>query len=252
MNNTATGGKNIQTVLPVADAKGAYEIRLVSPSAPDHQHHAFSSSSAKRKRTPLPHLGRSYGGRRMRYRWRDQLKPWQVHMLHDADAVATQLGFPLNIFVTANYHGTFAGGAAMATTFRKAMKRMVQWLRDNGVPVAYVFVHENPNDAKPNTHILLHLPASRRLRSIFRQRINGWFDALDGGVKVEARNDAGRLAKGIGTRLQYMAKGADYLTCRRYRGYRAKGGQGPIPFKRAGVSELLLRKPQLLDQAVAA
>lgn len=243
MNNVATGGKNLQTVYAVDSARTACEIRLVSPSAPDHQHQPLFSSLAKRQRTP------SYGGRAMRYRWVDDLKPWQADMLHEADAVAKQLGLPLDLFVTVNYHGTFPGGAAMASTFKAGLKRMCQWLRDHGSPVAWVYVHENPQDEKPNSHLLVHVP--RRLRRSFKAKICNWFQALDGGVKAEARNDAGRRARGLGTRLNYMHKGADDLTCRRYGGRRTKGGQGPIPIKRAGVAQLLRKAafPQVMGAA---
>lgn len=230
MNGIGTGGKNLQTVCAVASAKLACEIRLVSPSAPHNEHHALFSSLAERKRTP-------YGGRAMRYRWVDNLKPWQADMLHEADMVTKQLGFPLELFVTINYHGTFPGGAAMASTFKAGLKRMCQWLRDNGLPIAWVYAHENPHDEKPNTHLLVHVPP--RLRRAFKAKVGNWFHALDGGVKAEARNDASRRARGLGTRLNYMHKGADDLTCRRHGGRRAKGGQGPIPFKRAGVAQLL-------------
>ena len=245
MNGTATGGKNLQTPEHADNLKRGYEIRLVSPSAPDHHHHPLFSSLAKRQRTPVsslaaqpkPRTARNYGGRSMRYRWLDDLKPWQVHMLHQADAVASALGLPLNTFATVNYHGTFPGGAAMASTFRLGVKRMCQWLRDNGTRAAYVYTHENPGDERPNSHLLVHVPA--HLRRAFKAKAGAWFDALDGGVKVDPRNDTQRRAKGHGTRLAYMCKGADDLTCRRYGGRRAKGGQGPITFKRAGVAQLL-------------
>ena len=243
MNNTATTGKNLQTPELGEMSKGAYEIRLVSPSAPHHQHHAYISSSAPRQRMPVPasqpqpRTARNYGPRRLRYRWVDDLKPWQVRMLHDADEMAKQLGLPLNTFVTVNYHGTFPGGAAMASTFKKAMKRMCQWLRDHGVPIAYIYTHENPDDAKPNTHVLVHVPP--KLVRTFMGKAGDWFDALDGGVDVQPRNDAQRLAQGKTTRMQYMGKGAPDLVCRNYGGRRAAGGQGPIDFKRAGVSQLL-------------
>ena len=252
MNGMATGGKNLQTVLAVAEVKGAYEMGLISPSVPNAEHHPLFSSLAQRQRTPVPvpleappkpRTARNYGPRRLRYRCLKALKPWQVHMLHEADAVASQLGLPLNTFVTVFYAATFAGSAAMALTFAKAMKRMGQWLRDNGVRFAWCFVHENPADLKPNSHVLVHVPP--RLLPTFKARAGEWFDALDGGAKVEARNDTQRLAKGLPGRLQYMAKGADDFTCRRYGGRRAKGGQGPIPFKRAGVAQCLCRKPAI-------
>ena len=247
MNSTATGGKNLHTVFAVGEGKGAYEMGLISPAVPDLNHHPLFSSLAQRQLTPVPEpssahavtprTARNYGGRSIRYRWDEQLKPWQVHMLHEADAVASQLGLPLNAFLTVNYHGTFAGSAAMRATFALGMKRMCQWLRNNGVPAAYVYTHENPGDEKPNSHVLVHVPP--RILIALKKRAGEWFDALDGGVQVDPRNDTQRRAKGQGTRLAYMCKGADDFTCRRYGGRRAKGGQGPITFKRAGVAQLL-------------
>lgn len=52
----------------------------------------------------------------------------------------------------------------------------------------------------------MHVPA--QLIRAFKAKCSDWFDALDGGVKVDPRNDVQRPAKGLGTRLQYMAKGA--------------------------------------------
>jgi len=258
MNGVATGGKNLRRPERGEKAKGAYEIRGVSPSSTERQHNALISSLAKRQRAQVGYLGggvvqtikttlpasagksreaRNYGGRKLRYRWQEYLKPWQAFMLHQADFRAAQLGLPLNIFATINYHGTFAGGAAMASTFKRGMKRMGQWFRSHGVPFLYIYVHENPRDEKPNSHVLVHVPA--QLIRAFKAKCSDWFDALDGGVKVDPRNDVQRPAKGLGTRLQYMAKGAPELVCRRYGGRRSKGGQGPIGIKRAGVSELL-------------
>ncbi len=176
MNGMATSGKNFQTVFAVAEVKGAYEMGLFSPAAPDQQHHALFSSLAARQRVhvlPLQPAGssrpaRNYGGRKLRY------------------------------------------------------------------------THENPGDERPNTHVLVHVPA--HLMRAFKAKAGDWFDALDGGVKVDPRNDAQRRAKGLGTRLGYMCKGADALTCRRYGGHRAKGGQGPISIKRAGVAQLLSKQ----------
>lgn len=251
MNSMATSGKNLRKPELGVIAQRGHETRAVAPSAPDHEHHALFSSLCEAKRTPVSslqqHVGasreaRNYGGRKLRYRWVDDLKPWQVHMLHEADFRAAQLGYPLNIFITINHHGTFAGGAAMASTFARGMKRMTQWLRSNGLPAAYVYVHENPGDEKPNSHVLVYVPA--HLIRPFKAKVDGWYGALDGGVKVDPRNDAQRRAKGLGTRLQYMAKGAPDFTCRNYGGRRARGGQGPITIKRAGVSQFL-SKPVL-------
>lgn len=247
MNGMATGGKNLQTVFAVEDAKGAYEKGLLSPSAPHNDNRPLFSSLATAKQGPIP--SRSYGPRSLRYRWVDGLKPWQVHMLHAADAVALQLGLPLNTFLTVYWEATSPGGAAMASTFRLGMKRMAQWLRDNGVQPAFVYVHENPGDAKPNSHVLVHVPA--KLNRAFKAKAGDWFQALDGGVQVDPRNDAQRRAKGLGTRLQYMAKGAPDPVCRVYGGRRAAGGQGPVSIKRAGVAQCLRPKAVIIERAAA-
>jgi len=251
MNGMATDGKNLQTGFAVEKGKGAYETGPASPSSPHGNITPLISSLTKHQRTPVsvlsvaqpqPRTARNYGGRKLRYRLLEDLKPWQVHQLHEADAVASQLGFQLNIFVTINWHGTFPGGAAMASTFKRGMKRMGQWFRDNGSRAAFVYVHENPDDEKPNSHLLVHVP--KHLRRRFETIAGTWFDALDGGVDVQLRNDAQRRAQGKTTRLQYMAKGAPYVVCRYYKGYRAKGGQGPIAIKRAGVAQCLRGKPE--------
>ncbi len=147
------------------------------------------------------------------------------------------LGFPLNTFVTIFWEATSPSSASMPSTFRRGLKRMAQWLRDNGTRSAFVYVHENPHGAKLNSHLLVHVP--KHLRRAFDAKAPDWFDALDGGVKVQPRNDDKRAAKSLGTRLAYMCKGADDFTCRRYGGRRARGGQGPITVKRAGVSQFL-------------
>jgi hypothetical protein len=39
-----------------------------------------------------------------------------------------------------------------------------------------------------------------------------------------------------------MSKGAQFLTCRKYGGYRARGGQGRIEVKRSGTAQCLRRR----------
>ena len=250
MNRVATHGKKLQTDFAVEKGKGAYEMGLASTSSLHNGNTALIYSLAQRKlMQSQPSSGsltsrtaRNYGGRRLRYRWIDGLKPWQVHQLHAADAMAEQQGLPLNTFISIFWEATFPGAASMPLTFRLGMKRMAQWFRDNGIRNAFVYVHENPDDAKLNSHILVHVP--KHLRRAFKAKAGDWFQGLDGGVQVDPRNDADRIAKGLGTRLQYMAKGADDITCRFYGGRRAKGGQGPIVIKRAGVAQCLTGKPE--------
>lgn len=257
MNNAATSGKNLQTVFYEANKERGNEMKAAALSQPNVAPQPVLYSLATRQRWPsLPSnngfthnpyfsAGRlrshehkaSYGNRKLRYRWLENLKPWQVHQLHVADSIAKSIGFPLTTFVTIFWAATFPGQAAMASTFRRGMKRMCQWLRDNGVKrCAFVYIHENPGDERLNSHMLVHVPS--RLRSAFNTRVGNWFNAMDGGVQAEPRNDTQRREG----RLQYMAKGADDFTCRRYGGRRAKGGQGPISIKRSGVAQCLRPK----------
>ena len=115
---------------------------------------------------------------------------------------------------------------------------MAQWLRDNRVPVAWIYVHENPasklGDAIPNSHLLVHVPAKHKLA--FKTKLPDWFDAnADGAVKVDPRMKANYF--GPDKRLSYMAKGADDFTCWRYGGRRKPGGQGEVLCKRSGCSQ---------------
>ena len=93
-----TSGKNVQKGFPALKPKEAYEIKGASTLTPNADHISLFSSSAPRQRVP-----RNYGPRRMRYRWVDNLKPWQVRMLYDADEIAAHIGLPLNTFMTINY-----------------------------------------------------------------------------------------------------------------------------------------------------
>lgn len=232
-------GKNLQTINPGDGRLRAYETKQVSVSPAPIPLHPYISSYAQQQRSSS--LGRDYGGRSTRYRDTENLKPWQLDMLHSADRRASEIGLPLNQFVSINHHCTDPGPAAMAATFALGIKRMGQWFRDNGYPAAFCYVHENPDGIKPNTHILIHVP--RRLLAAFKARVDGWFQiSLDGGIDVAPRNDAWRAANGKTTRLQYMGKAAPQKASERYGGWRKKGGQGPIPFKRAGASECLSSK----------
>lgn len=234
MNAPATVGKNVQTA---TTAKKAREIRAVSPSAPNPEQPVHYISSARRN--PLA----KYGGRASRYRHLDILKPWQVYDLHVADTNAGRLGVPLNTFITISWGATFDGEAHMPRNFRRGVKRMSQWLRDNGIKVAWLYVHENPGDMRLNSHLLAHVPVS--LRKCFCELAPVWFGTMDSGIRVEPRCYPGIRD----TRLQYLSKGADDFTCRRYGGRRAKGGQGTINIKRAGVSKLL--RPEKPSMRVA-
>lgn len=223
--------KNLQTVLHADGDLRAYEIKGFSGTGVTTPKPPSLYSSAERKRYP-------YLNSRERYRNPSNLKPFQVDNWHPAAAHASKISAPLNTFVTVTWGATEYGDIT-AEAFQSSCKPLCQWLRDNGAPVAYIYVHENPTtvagDAKPNTHLLLHVPS--RLTRAFNAKLDDWFRAImDGAVKSDPRTSRGY--KGL-DRLQYMAKGADYCTARQYGGYRKPGGQGIITFKRSGVSQSL-------------
>ena len=155
--------------------------------------------------------------------------------MHAADKFAGEIGLPLRQFVTIYWYATDTGKLT-AETFRQAMKRLVQWVRDQGAETAYVYVHENPmgqwGDVIPNTHFLIHRP-QKISRAAFTAAIERSFKAHDGGALVQPRTIGGRPDH----RLQYMGKAARQKDCRTKKGDRKRGGQGTINFKRSGASQ---------------
>lgn len=75
--------------------------------------------------------------------------------------------------------------------------------------------------------------------SAFKTNAARWFDAtMDGAVKVERRKKPGYI--GPDMRLQYVSKGTDGFTARRYDGgKRTYDGQGDVLCKRSGASQNL-------------
>ena len=218
-------GTNLQTPFPTVRPIRAYEKSTISAVSSANENHPSFTSLAQPSRS-----------RSTRYRDNENLKPWQVDQLHQADTFAAEIGLPLNRFLSIAWRLTDAGRLDVEA-FRCGMKRMCQWLRDNRAEPAWVYTHENPvsiyGDDRPNTHLLLHLP--RRIRRCdFDAMLPGWFGAWDGGVKPEPRTHPGYVGP---DRLLYMAKGAHYLTCRKYGGYRLPGGQGVVTVKRSGTSQ---------------
>ncbi len=226
-------GRNLQNAIDPRKSVKPFEVKTFSGAERDPQNPDTSISLAPRKRGPS-HT------RKSRYRDITKLKPWQVDDLHLADAHASRIGAPLNTFITVAWLVTTHGDLD-ATTFQSGTKRMAQWLRDKDATAAYIYAHENPasklGDAIPNTHFLVHVPP--KLKSAFKAKASGWFDAEgDGAVKVDPRTKPGYC--GPDKRLQYMTKGSDQFTCRRYSGNRKP--QGVVWIKRSGLSQNLGQK----------
>jgi len=226
-------GRNLQNANGPCQSVKPSEIKAFSGAEGHPQKPSTSISLAPRKRGPS-------NTRKSRYRDHTKLKPWQVDELHLADAHASRIGAPLNTFITVAWLLTKAGDIH-SDIFTECRQRMCQWLRDKGVTAAYVYAHENPasklGDAFPNTHLLVHVPS--KLKSTFKAKASVWFNAeADGAVKIDPRTKAGYC--GPDKRLQYMAKGSDQFTCRRYGGNRKP--QGAVWIKRSGVSQNLGQK----------
>lgn len=179
LNIAATSGKNLQNTFSDEKTKGAYEIKPVATPSPNNRPSALFSSLSH---PPIS----SYGGRQLRYRDYENLKPWQVYNLHTADSVARAMGMPLNTFISIFWEATFPGAAAMAKTFARGMKRLNAWLSYHKTRFVYIYVHENPDDAKPNSHLLVHVP--KKLKAAFIAKALGFFDALDGGVRRRSKH----------------------------------------------------------------
>lgn len=241
----SANGRNLQNSLKPSEPVNIYkENRKSTVSAKARKQPSLYSLEDTGTSLSLPRKQPSLR-RKFRYRNVEGLKPWQVEELHAAEKYTEKIGLPLNRFITITWLLT-EHGKLCAEKFQHGMKNMYQWFRYKGVETAWLYVHENPksplDDDKPNTHIMLHLPRKIN-RSQFAAMLEKWFGALDGGIKSEPRTRSGY--QGQDTRLQYMTKGADFLTCRRHGGHRSKGGQGTVPFKRSGTSQNIGLKARL-------
>lgn len=167
------------------------------------------------------------------------LKAWQVTELRQASNFASEIGSPLNTWLT--LHPDNLEQTAYLAWFQHGMEAMGRWLRrQTGRPAAYGYVHENPPGSSLHFHALVHVP--RPLVADFRAKINSWFRDAD--AHVDASTALNRSEK-----LRYMIKGAPQPVCRKHYGKRHKGGQGRIDFKRMGVAQSISRKARTCPPA---
>lgn len=167
--------------------------------------------------------------RYQRSRQPERLRPWQIENLFAANHFAGFIGLRLNTFVTVSWQNTREGNDDLQKRFQRAMKAMGQWFRRKNCPATWIFVHENPDNSRPNCHLLVHVPPGQL--GSFKEMAQKWFDALEGGVLIRTRNGHQDRC------LSYMVKGTDWVTARRY-GARARK-QGVINFKRCGWTQNL-------------
>jgi hypothetical protein len=167
--------------------------------------------------------------RYQRSRCPERLRPWQIESLFEADYFARSIGLPLNTFVTVSWQNTRQGSEDIQERFQQAIKAMGQWMRRRNCPATWIFVHENPGNSRPNCHLLIHVPSSEL--GSFKAIAPKWFEALEGGVHIRARNGPEDRC------LSYMVKGTDFITAHRY-GAKARN-QGTVDFKRCGWTQNL-------------
>jgi hypothetical protein len=231
-------GRNLHTEKTAQIGVNTYGKTAISPDQDNSPPHP--SSTSLRSAPAMPSHTRAE-----RYRDVTNLKAWQVANLVDADAHASAIGQPLNMFLTVSWLLTSVNQVD-SRAFGRGLRAMSQWLRNHGVSPTWLYVHENPTsdfgDDKPNTHILLYLP--RKIsRAEFRLMLHRWFSAFDGGVDLRPRIMPGYIGP---DRLSYMCKGARQTVCWKHGWRRKRGGQGTITIKRCGTSQNIGRAARLI------
>jgi hypothetical protein len=89
--------------------------------------------------------------------------------LHAAIAFAAAIGTPLTEFVTI-YWGVVPTLDRSLHRQGRLIERAAKWLGRRGVPLAYVWVLEQPAGGAPHSHLLLHVPPEHRMA--FRKKLH--------------------------------------------------------------------------------
>lgn len=157
------------------------------------------------------------------------------------------IGLPLNRFITINWTTAKVDDVCAALT--TYLCRVGDWLRNRGVGLAYVWVHETTGGR--HTHLILHVPPShgdafgkfhrRWLRSVGVQSVKGAINtrAVGAGYYPSAASPQHHLAN-LTTATQYILKEAA-PDARHYAGRFEPEGRScpPVVGKRCGVSMAL-------------
>lgn len=153
-----------------------------------------------------------------------------------AEAHAASSGRQLNRFVTIAFA---ANNCPMRTVEALGLylKAASDWLNCHGVPLACIWVIENPAHKDEHVHLLIHLPPDLTKR--FSELQRGWIARTGtrwakGVVKTKVVADTRKARAGV---VRYMLKGCDAEVAGMLGIDRSN--EGPVKGKRCGFSESL-------------
>jgi hypothetical protein len=153
-------------------------------------------------------------------------------------------GWPLNHFVTVHLSTAGIATADAHAFITRLVKSAGDWLRTKAIPLACLWVLENPPGHGLNVHILFHVPL--RLRRCFVLFERRWIRAAGAARKRRAvmskpvgrryrARDLAHYVRALAGLMKYLLKGADSGTCEELEIRHEP--QGIIVGKRSGVSE---------------
>lgn len=213
-------------------------ISPVTPLRSNSYIRPSSRPTRRRRGRPAIHWTQS-NSRYNRRRNNKRLRRSDVEKLKAADAFASRTGQRLETFVTVRWLETTDGEENIQPRWGAFLTKFRNWMQRRGIPLSYVYVHENPPHASPgfNTHLLVNVPPA--LRRELESQLLDWFVGSRRAIDVRPRSQPGYVAD---DRLSYMLKGTDKYTAIKYRLINGNGwdfDQGVINFKRCGVSNNL-------------
>jgi hypothetical protein len=108
----------------------------------------------------------------------------QARNVLEAVAFASLTKLPLDVFITIQWSKATPGGRPQDRLLR-FFERVYQWLFRRNLTLAYVYVHEIGALGKPNSHIMIHVPAS--FQREFERMIPQWLDSpsCEGFIEVK-------------------------------------------------------------------
>lgn len=163
------------------------------------------------------------GARNSAFRQSRYLTERQCRLLIDASDRAIDAGLPFNRFITILWQRCGVDAVNNAAATGAFIKRVTDWLRSNGYPLAWAWVQENSRNNGAHVHILMHVPP--QLDPLFRTKPLQWVKNIVPGHYVAGVMQSQRI-RGAGSRtvvtplheanlqrrLQYMLKGCDRAT----------------------------------------
>ena len=107
---------------------------------------------------PPPHGKRRGGARNRADRESHGLTARQIANLMAAVLMASQIGLPLNRFITLHWEAAGLRLDDMATATGRFLGLLSKWLGRRGHRTAWIWVHENGGNEGAHCHLLVHVP----------------------------------------------------------------------------------------------